>query len=122
MVAVVDDDDRMRHSIGNLLETAGHQAAMFSSAEEFIQAGPPAETKCLVLDVRMPGMDGLQLQYVLKGVCPQLPVIFVSAHYDERVRRHAMEQGAAHFLRKPFDGAELLRSVDECVKSDPESE
>jgi DNA-binding NarL/FixJ family response regulator len=120
MVAVVDDDARMRHSIGNLLESAGHRAAMFSSADEFVHAGPPAEAKCLVLDVRMPGIDGLQLQHLLKAIRPGIHVIFVTAHYDEAVRRRAMEQGAAHFLRKPFDGAELLRTVDECMESDSE--
>ena len=119
-VAVVDDDPRMRRSLGNLLQSAGHSAAMFSSAEEFLQAGPPAETKCLLLDVRMPGMDGLQLQHLLKTVCPPLRVIFVTAHYDEGIRQRAMKQGAAHFLRKPFDASELLRTVDECMKSDSE--
>ncbi len=119
-VAVVDDDPRMRHSIGNLLESAGYSAAMFMSAEEFLQAGPPAETKCLVLDVWMQGMDGLQLQHLLKTVCPLLRVIFVTAHYDEGIRQRAVKQGAAHFLRKPFDASELLRTVDECMKSDSE--
>src|SRR5262245_46226803 len=118
MVAVVDDDARMRLSIGNLLESAGHTAAVFSSAEEFVRAGPPAQTDCLVVDVRMPGMDGLQLQLLLKTIRPRLPVIFVTAHYDEGTRHRAMNEGAVNFLRKPFDGAELLRTVDECVRSD----
>jgi len=120
MVAIVDDDARMRRSIGNLLESAGHTAATFSSADEFVQAGPPAEAQCLVLDVRMPGMDGLELQHLLKAIRPALRVIFVTAHYNETVRRRAMEQGAADFLRKPFDGTELLRSVDECLKAGSE--
>ena len=119
MVAVVDDDPRIRHSIGNLLESAGHTATLFSSADEFLQAGPP-EAECLVLDIRMPGMDGLQLQRLLKSSRPGLRVIFVTAHYDEVVRRRAMEQRAAYFLRKPFDGTELLRIVDECMKSSSE--
>ena len=118
MVAVVDDDARMRHSIGNLLESAGHTAAIFSSADEFVQAGPPADAQCLVLDVRMPGMDGLELQHLLKTIRPRLHVIFVTAHYDEVIRRRAMDHGAVQFLRKPFDGGELLRIVDECMKSD----
>ena len=118
MIAVVDDDARMRRSLGNLLESAGHQARLFSSADEFVQAGPPAGANCLVLDVWMPGMDGLQLQQLIKTIHPGLRVIFVTAHYDEGVRQRAMEQGAVHFLRKPFDGAELLRTVDECMKPD----
>src|SRR5262245_44606451 len=76
-VAVVDDDPRMRHSIGNLLESAGYPVAVFSSAEEFLQAGPWAEAKCLVLDVRLQDMDGLQLHRLLKATCPSLRVIFV---------------------------------------------
>src|SRR5215469_10685126 len=106
----------MRRSIGNLLESAGHTIAMYSSAEEFVNAGPPAETDCLVLDIRMPGMDGLELQHLMKDVRPRLPVIFVTAHADERTRSRAMTQGAYHFFRKPFDGTELLETVEECVK------
>jgi signal transduction histidine kinase len=117
IVAVVDDDAGMRDSIGNLLKSAGHASALFSSADEFVQAGPPPGTKCLVLDVKMPGMDGLQLQRLMKAKRPSLPVIFVSAHYDEGVRLPALKEGAVNFFPKPFDSAELLRTVDECMNT-----
>lgn len=94
---------------------------MFSSADEFVHAGPPPDAECLVLDVRMPGMDGLQLQELMKTVCPNLRVIFVTAHCDESVRRRAMEQGATEFFRKPFDASALLKTVNECIKADADS-
>ena len=115
IVAVVDDDAGMRDSIGSLLKSAGHASALFSSADEFVKAGPPLETKCLLLDVKMRGMDGLQLQRLMKTSRPSLPVIFVSAHYDEGVRIPALNEGAVKFFPKPFDSAELLRTVGECM-------
>ena len=118
VIAVVDDDARIRYSVENLLESAGHTALTFSSADEFVQAGPPADADWLVLDVRMPGMDGLDLQQLLQETRPQLRVVFITAHYSEAVRHRAMKQGAAQVLRKPFDGTELLRILEGCVSSD----
>lgn len=115
IIAVVDDDERMRQSIGGLLESAGHAVATFPSAEAFIQAGIAAAANCVVLDVHMPGMDGFQLQQLLRTDLPHLPIIFVTAHSSEGMRRRALSQGAAHFFGKPFDPSELVQAIDNYV-------
>jgi CheY-like chemotaxis protein len=119
IVAVIDDDAGMRDSIASLLKSAGHASALFSSADEFVRAGLPVETKCLLLDVKMPGMDGLQLQRLMKAKRPSVRIIFVSANHEEGVRVSALNEGAVNFFPKPFDSAELLRAVDECVTLAP---
>jgi FixJ family two-component response regulator len=85
---------------------------VFSSAEEVLQSGALAEASCLITDVRMPGMDGLELQRRVRIEYPKLPVLFISAHIDDEVRRRALEGGAVEFLYKPFDGELLLRLLD----------
>jgi FixJ family two-component response regulator len=112
IVAAVDDDFRVRESIASLVESAGYTPMVYSSAEEFLQSGTLAATGCMITDVRMPGMDGLELQRRVRLERPELAVILISAHYDEETRRRALDQGAAGFLNKPFDAAELLGKIE----------
>jgi FixJ family two-component response regulator len=108
IVAAVDDDFRIRESIESLVESAGYTPLVFASAEDFLRSGSLATTVCLITDVRMPGMDGLELQRRVRLENPALPVVFVSAHYDNEIRRRALAQGAIGFLYKPFDAVDLL--------------
>jgi FixJ family two-component response regulator len=116
LVVGVDDDFRLRESLKSLVESAGYAASMYSSAEEFLQSGALGEATCLVTDVRMPGMDGIELQRRIRLERPELPVIFISAHQDDEARKRALDEGATRFLYKPFDGAELLRTIEAALK------
>jgi FixJ family two-component response regulator len=112
VVVGVDDDFRVRESLKRLIDSAGYTPLVFSSAEEFLRSGVLAETTCLITDVRMPGMDGLELHRRVRRERPELAVILISAHVDEETRQRALDQGAAGFLYKPFDAAELLGTID----------
>jgi FixJ family two-component response regulator len=111
IVAVVDDDPRVRESLESLIESAGFTARVFSLAEEFLRGGQLEVASCLISDVRMPGMDGLDLQRRVRLARPQLPIIFITAHHEDEVERSAFAEGAAFFIRKPFDAEELLRAT-----------
>ena len=111
IVAAVDDDFRVRESIESLLESAGYSPVLFSSAEEFLESGTLAAATCVITDVRMPGMDGIELQRRIRLERPTLPVILISAHYNAEVRQTAMDEGAADFLYKPFDATQLLQTI-----------
>ncbi len=117
IVVGVDDDFRVRESMQSLVESAGYTALMCSSAEEFLQSGALAGTICLVTDVRMPGMDGIELQRRIRIERPQLPVIFISAHFDDDTRQRALDAGAVAFLYKPFDAAELLGTIETALNN-----
>lgn len=95
VVAVVDDDPRVRESLESLIESAGFTARVFSLGEDFLRGGHLAVTSCLITDVRMPGMDGLNLQRRIRLARPDLPIIFISAHDDDEVEHSALAQGAA---------------------------
>ena len=116
LVVGVDDDFRLRESLKSLVESAGYAATVYSSAEEFLQSGSLASAACLVTDVRMPGMNGIELQSRVRLERPELPVIFISAHQDDEARERALDEGATKFLYKPFDGAELLRTIEDALK------
>jgi FixJ family two-component response regulator len=116
VVAAVDDDFRVRESIESLLSSAGFTPWIFPSAEEFLQSGTISSAACLITDVRMPGIDGLELQRRVGLDRPRLPVIFMSAHYDDETRRRAISQGAAAFLYKPFDAADLLGAIERALR------
>src|ERR1035438_2087652 len=116
LVVGVDDDFRLRESLKSLVESAGYAAAVYSSAEEVLQSGALAGATCLVTDVRMPGMDGIELQRRIRLERPELPVVFISAHQDDEARKRALDEGATRFLYKPFDGAELLRTIEAAMK------
>jgi FixJ family two-component response regulator len=107
----VDDDFRVRESIESLFESAGYAPAVFSSAEEFLNSGLLASAACVITDVRMPGMGGIELQRRIRTQRSGLPVIFISAHVNAETRQAALREGACEFLYKPFDAVELLRVV-----------
>jgi FixJ family two-component response regulator len=108
IVVGVDDDFRVRESIESLVESAGYAPMLFASAEEFLQSGMLGGATCLITDVRMPGMDGIELQRRIRLHRPKLPVIFISGHNDDETRQKAFDGGAIDFLYKPFDAADLL--------------
>jgi FixJ family two-component response regulator len=121
IVVGVDDDFRVRESLESLVESAGYLPSVFSSAEEFLRSGILAGALCLITDVRMPGMDGIELQRRIRQERPELPVIFISAHCDDRARQRALEEGAVGFLYKPFDAAELLGAIQTAVSNSQEA-
>ena len=110
-VVAVDDDFRVRESIESLVESAGYTPLIFPSAEAFLESGALIRAMCLITDVRMPGMNGIELQRRIRTERPELPVIFISAHNDDETRRRAFDEGAASFLYKPFDAGELLEAI-----------
>lgn len=116
VVAAVDDDFRVRESIQSLLASAGYAPVVFSSGEEFLASGTLAAATCVISDVRMPGMDGIELQRRIRLERPALPVILISAHYDAEMRRVAIDGGALDFLHKPFDATDLLKIVQSALK------
>jgi FixJ family two-component response regulator len=117
MVAVVEDDESYRAAVQRLLKSAGLPVRSFASAEDFLKSGQQQETGCLIADIQMPGMSGLDLQAKLNAENCPIPIIFITAHGDEEMRLQAMRAGAVKFLAKPFDGAILLDSVRVALKS-----
>ena len=111
MVALVEDDDSYRVAVQRLLKSAGFSVQLFASAEDFLRSGLQHETGCLITDIRMPGMSGLDLQAKLNADRCLIPTIFITAHGDEDMRLQAMRGGAVKFMVKPFDGEILLESV-----------
>jgi FixJ family two-component response regulator len=111
MVAVVEDDDSYRVAVQRLLKSAGFSVQSFATAEDFLRSGRQHETGCLITDIRMPGMSGLDLQARLNADHCLIPTIFITAHGDEDMRLQAMRGGAVKFMVKPFDGEILLESV-----------
>ena len=111
MVAVVEDDKSYRIALQRLLKSAGLSVFSFASAEDFLNSGQQHDTGCLIADIRMPGMSGLDLQARLKTEQCPIPTIFISAHGDEKLRLQAMRGGAVKFLAKPFEAASLLEAV-----------
>src|ERR1700723_837187 len=111
MVAIVDDDALMRTALLGPLKSARLLAQAFASAEEFLRSGHQHNTACLITDIRMPGMSGLELQAQLNADHCRIPTIFITAHGDAKMRMQAMRAGAVEFLAKPFDNEALLESV-----------
>ncbi len=117
VVTIVDDDELMRNALFGLLKAAGLQARVFASAEEFLNSGMQHDTSCLIADVRMPGMSGLELQSRLNAEHCSIPTIFITAHGGARMRMEALRAGAVEFLTKPFDNAVLLQHVRAATES-----
>ena len=111
LISVVDDDESIRRTTTLLIESFGFRAAAFESAETFLSSGQLRDTSCLIVDVQMPGMDGLQVQSQLAATGCRVPIIFITAYDDKESRRRAMQAGAVAFLGKPFSDEELLRTV-----------
>ena len=117
LIAIVDDDDLMRNALQGLLKAVGLPARAFASAEEFLQSGQQYKTACLIADIRMPGMTGLELQAQLNAEHCKIPTIFITAHGDTKMRMQALRAGAVEFLLKPFDDEVLLESVRAALES-----
>lgn len=113
MIAIVDDDESVRIALLCAMKAAALPARAFASAEEYLASGQQNETGCLIADIRMPGMSGLELQARLEAEHRQIPILFISAHGDEEIRLRALRGGAVEFLAKPFDRKVLL----ECVRA-----
>jgi FixJ family two-component response regulator len=117
IVVFVDDDRRVLDALAMLMESAGYTPQSFTSAEQFLQSPALAAAACVIADVRMPGLDGLELQRRIRLVRPELPVIFISAHGDDAVRDRALRDGATAFFDKPFDCAALLTAISKARPS-----
>jgi FixJ family two-component response regulator len=111
LVAILDDDELMRGALQGLLKAVGLPAEAFVSAEEFLNSGQQHQVACLIADIRMPGMSGLELQAKLNAERCRIPIIFITAHGDEKLRMQALRAGAVEFLAKPFDDEVLLERV-----------
>ncbi|MGK0499292.1 MAG: FixJ family two-component response regulator [Oceanicoccus sp.] len=117
-VFVVDDDEGVREGLGLLLETVGQQCELYSSAFEFLESFDPSKGGCLVLDIRMPRMTGLDLQEKLNKLDSSLPIIFITGHGDIQMAVEAMRRGALDFIRKPFREQDLLDTINEALNFD----
>ncbi|MDX6501504.1 MAG: hypothetical protein QOG23_4764 [Blastocatellia bacterium] len=111
VVAIVDDDDAVRVALEGLLRSAGLTARAYESAEEFIRSGQQSQVSCLIADIRMPGMSGLELQAKLNSENCKVPIVFITAHGDAQMRLQALRAGAVEFLAKPFNDEVLLETV-----------
>ena len=118
LISVVDDDGSVRRTTKLLVESFGYRAAVFESAESFLKSDQLYDTACLVVDVQMPGMNGLQLQSHLADEGYSIPTIFITAYADKESRRQAMEAGAVAFLDKPFNDQQLLKSIRSALQRD----
>jgi len=116
MIAIVDDDQSVQSALQDLIESEGLSTLCFGSAEEFLDSGAQNEAGCLIADIRMPGMSGIELQGKLKANRCRIPIIFITAHGDAKMRIQAMRDGAVEFLTKPFDNAVLLETVHAAVE------
>jgi FixJ family two-component response regulator len=112
-VAIVDDDESIRAALQGFMKEAGLPAQSFASAEEFLGSGDLSQVGCLVADIRMPGMSGLELQARLNAERQRIPIVFITAHGDESMKMQALRAGAVEFLAKPFDEEVLL----DCVRA-----
>jgi FixJ family two-component response regulator len=115
LLSVIDDDEMLRESLPDLLREVGFEARAFSSGQEFLSSKYVDETRCLILDVAMPGMSGLDLQKELKLRGQVIPIIFITGQKDEDIRKRGLEQGAVTFLYKPFSDNALIDAISEVL-------
>jgi FixJ family two-component response regulator len=117
-ISIVDDDESMREAIKTLIRSIGLSVEEFSSAEDFLYSGRSQVVDCLILDIRMVGLGGLELQRRLAADNRRIPIVFITAHYSEEERKRAMEAGAVDFLSKPFTEQELLNAISASLAID----
>jgi FixJ family two-component response regulator len=115
LISIVEDDHSFRRALGRLIGLLGYSVAAFESAEEFLRSGRLADTACLISDVRLPGMDGLELQQALLAGGSRVPVIFIAADAGSEVRERALAAGAIGFLHKPFRDEKLIGLLDQAL-------
>ena len=116
-IAIVDDDRSVQAALQDLIESEGLSTLCFGSAEQFLNSGAQHKAVCLIADIRMPGMSGLELQTKLKAERCRIPIIFITAHGDAKMRSQAMRDGAVKFLAKPFDNTILLEAVHAALEN-----
>jgi FixJ family two-component response regulator len=116
LISVVDDDESVRESLPDLLREFGFDARAFSSAEDFLASDHIRETKCLILDVAMPGLSGPDLQKELTRRQQEIPIVFITAHRDKTVRPRLIKQGAVECLFKPFNDSDLLEALNTALR------
>jgi two-component system, LuxR family, response regulator FixJ len=116
VISIIDDDESVRGASEKLFRSAGYDVATFASAELFLESDALSTTKCLILDIRLRGIDGLELQRRLNSAESRVPIIFVTAHDDKVNQRNAINGGAIGFFRKPFDASALLSSVQTALE------
>jgi FixJ family two-component response regulator len=119
LIVGVDDDLRIRESLQSLIESAGFAFFVFPSAEEFLRSGRLTQASCLITDIRMAGMNGIELQLRVRRDRPDVPFIFVSGHFNDETRRKALAGGAFALIDKPFDGSDLLATVHRAISKAP---
>src|ERR1700761_7481551 len=117
IIAIVDDDESVRFALEGMMKSVGLPAQVFESAEDFLNSGLLRQTACLIADIRMPGMSGLDLQNKLNAEHSRIPTIFITAHGDAKMRLQALRGGAVEFLAKPFDDEVLLENVRAALES-----
>ena len=117
VISIIDDDASVRVATHRLVRSLGHVAHTFASADDFLRSSQLNDTSCVIADVHMPGMSGIELQNLLKTQGHRLPIIFITAFPEESVRAQALEAGAACFLSKPFDAQTLIKYLDAAVQS-----
>ncbi len=115
LISIVDDDDSLRNSLNNLLRSLGYRTESYASAEDFLNSNHLDDTECLILDVRMPGMSGLNLQRHLVENNSRVPIVFITSHADDDARTRALEAGAVAFLYKPCREETLLAAIDSAL-------
>jgi len=117
MIVVIDDDPSVREAVENLIASRDFPVSSYSSAEQFVASGDFDSVTCVVTDIQMPGMSGIQLQHHLRAIHCSAPVILMTAYFDESAQREAMTNGAAAYLVKPFSSADLIREVERALAS-----
>ena len=115
LISIVDDDEGVRQAVKSLIDSVGFRAEVFDSGEMFLNSPYLSQTDCLITDVRMPGMSGLELQDRLSATGRSIPIVFISAHEDKEARARGLRAGAIDFLQKPFSEDSLLGAISVCL-------
>src|ERR1043165_2169189 len=115
LISIVDDDESVRTALKSLIDAVGFRAGVFDSGEKFLNSPLLSQTDCLITDVRMPGMSGLELQDRLSAAGRSIPIVFISAHEDREARARGLRAGAIDFLQKPFSEDSLLGAISICL-------
>ena len=115
VISIIDDDESVRAATNRLVRSLGFIALTFASADEFLRSPRLHDTSCVIADVQMPGMSGIELQSVLIATGKNMPIIFITAFPDEGIRARALKAGAIGFLRKPFEGSTLIQCIDDAL-------
>jgi len=116
LISIIDDDESVRRTTKLLIDSFGYRAAVFESAEAFLNSDQLSDTSCLVVDLQMPGMNGLQFQRRLAAEGNSIPIIFITSYGNKESRQQAMEAGAVAFLDKPFNDEQLLQNIRSALK------